>query len=213
MKAIHKCTVGFVWLLDCAGPAELGAAPAFIAPSDNLIIEGIPPVPATIAERASRYTESRQASPFTWHPTRREMLIGTRFADTVQIHEVKMPGGARTQLTFFADRVGGATYQPHSGDYFVFTKDIGGGEWYQLFRFDVGRGDIALLTDGKSRNLGAQWSNRGNRLAYSSTRRNGADLDFYIMNPADKATDHLDEQETPRLCRGGSRSLTAPGVT
>ena len=38
---------------------------------------------------------------------RREMLIGTRFADTAQIHIVKMPGGARTQLTFSGERSGG----------------------------------------------------------------------------------------------------------
>ena len=31
------------------------------------------------------------------------MLIETRFANTPQIHLVKSPGGARTQLTFFKD--------------------------------------------------------------------------------------------------------------
>ena len=37
------------------------------------------------------------------------MLIATRFAaDVPQIHRVKMPGGDRSQLTFFPDRVGGA---------------------------------------------------------------------------------------------------------
>jgi dipeptidyl aminopeptidase/acylaminoacyl peptidase len=158
---------------------------------ENLVVQAIPPVPAAIAERANRYTEFRVAIPFAWHPQRREMLIGTRFADTVQIHEVKMPSGARTQLTFFPDRISSASYQPHKGNYFVFSKDVGGGEWFQLYRYDVGSGDITLLTDGKSRNLGQVWSNGGDRLAYASTRRNRADLDFYVMDPADKATDHL----------------------
>jgi dipeptidyl aminopeptidase/acylaminoacyl peptidase len=148
-------------------------------------------MPLSLPERASRYTESRSASVFAWHPRRREMLIGTRFADTVQVHEVKMPGGARTQLTFFPDRVSGASYHPHAGDYFVFSKDTGGGEWYQLFRYDCASGETTLLTDGKSRNLGTVWSNRGDRLAYASTRRNRMDLDFYCMNPVDKATDRL----------------------
>jgi len=78
-----------------------------LTPGDNLIIQGIPPIPVTIAELANRYTEFRSAAVFSWHPRRREMLIGTRFADTVQVHEVKMPGGARKQLTFFPDRVSG----------------------------------------------------------------------------------------------------------
>jgi dipeptidyl aminopeptidase/acylaminoacyl peptidase len=171
--------------------AQPGAVQAPLTPTENLIVEGIPPIPRAIAEQARRYTDFRSAMVFAWHPQRRELLIGTRFADTVQVHEVKMPGGARTQLTFFPDRVAGAVYHPHTGDYFVFSKDIGGGEWYQLYRYDVSSGESALLTDGKSRNLGAQWSNRGDRLAYASTRRNGADLDFYIMDPADKATDRL----------------------
>lgn len=98
-----------------------------LAPAENLIAEGIPAIPGSIPERANRYTESRSAMVFAWHPQRREILIGTRFADTVQVHEVKVPGGARTQLTFFPDRVSGASYHSHAGDYFVFSKDIGGG--------------------------------------------------------------------------------------
>lgn len=162
-----------------------------ITPNDALIVDGIPPVPASIGERADAYTNYRTAGIFDWHPQRREMLIGTRFADTTQVHLVKLPGGARTQLTFFPDRVGSAVYQPHSGSYFVFSKDVGGGEWYQLYRFDVANGKVTLLTDGKSRNLGATFSNKGDRIVYASTRRNRADLDFYIMDPTDKSTDKL----------------------
>ena len=76
------------------------------------------------------------------------MLIQTRFADTSQVHQVKFPGGARTQLTFFPDRIGGAQYRPGSGDSFVFSKDIGGGEFFQLYRYDFETGNIILLTDG-----------------------------------------------------------------
>jgi len=171
--------------------AQQAATPATLTPNENLIVQNIPPVASSIAERANRYTEFRTANLFDWHPLRREMLIGTRFGDTVQVHEVRMAGGARTQLTFFPDRVAGASYHPHQGDYFVFEKDVGGGEWFQFYRYDVASGEIALLTDGKSRNLGPTWSNQGERIAYSSTRRNGTDLDFYLMNPADKSTDRL----------------------
>jgi hypothetical protein len=108
--------------------AQPGAVQAALTPTENLIVEGIPPIPRAIVEQARRYTDFRSAMVFAWHPQRRELLIGTRFADTVQVHEVKMPGGARTQLTFFPDRVAGAVYHPHTGDYFVFSKDIGGGE-------------------------------------------------------------------------------------
>lgn len=171
-------------------PATQSIEPAVLTPNENLIVNGIPPVPLSIVDQASRYTEFRTAAVYDWHPKQREM-IGTRFGDTVQVHRVANPGGARTQLTFYPDRVTGASYHPHVGDYFIFSKDIGGGEWYQLYRFDVSSGNVTLLTDGKSRNLGAHWSNKGDRIANASTRRTRADLDFYVMDPADKATDKM----------------------
>jgi len=167
------------------------AQEAIVAPNQNLILENIPPVPASIAERADRYTQYRMAEMFGWQPQRREILIGTRFGDTQQVHSVAMPMGARTQMTFFADRVQDASYPRHKGDYFLFHKDVGGGEWYQIYRFDVASGDTTMLTDGKSRNSELVWSNRDDRIAYASTRRNGADLDFYVMNPVDKSSDKL----------------------
>ncbi len=178
-------------LVALALTAALANAQETVAPNENLIVQGIPSVPAEIAERANRYTESRGATVLDWHPQRREMLISTRFADVPQIHLVKMPGGARTQLTFFPDRTGAASYHPRKGDYFVFSKDTGGGEWYQLFRYELASGKITLLTDGKSRNLMGPWSNAGDRLVYASTRRSRGDLDFYIIDPADRASERL----------------------
>ncbi|HKD01889.1 MAG TPA: S9 family peptidase, partial [Terriglobales bacterium] len=74
---------------------------------------------------------------------------------------------------------------------FVFSKDVGGGEFYQLYRYDVATGDVTLLTDGKSRNTGATWSYAGDKLAYGSTRRTGNDVDLYVINPADPKSDRM----------------------
>jgi dipeptidyl aminopeptidase/acylaminoacyl peptidase len=162
-----------------------------LVPADNLVTEGITPIPASLVEDVRRYTEFRAATLSSWHPTRREMLISTRFGDTNQIHLVKFPGGDRRQITFFPERAGGASYQPITGDYFIFNRDVGGNEFFQLYRFDVKDGAITLLTDGKSRNTGGTWSHAGDRLIYSSTRRNGRDTDQYIINPADPKTDRM----------------------
>ncbi len=162
-----------------------------IAPADNLIVDGVPKIPSSLAETAGRYGWYRGASLADWHPIRREMLIATRFAETPQLHLVKTPGGARQQLTFFADSVGGGRFHPNGGDYIVFAKDIGGGEWFQLYRYDVATGDVTLLTDGKSRNLAGPWSSSGDQIAYMSTRRTGKDTDLWVMNPSDPKSDHL----------------------
>src|SRR5438046_6587144 len=172
-------------------PAPARPQAADVAPGDNLVTKGIPPIPGAIAEEARRYRQLRTAAFWDWHPTRREMLIGTRFGDAQQLHVVKLPGGARTQLTFFPDPVSGASYQPTRGEYIVFTKDVGGAEFFQKYRYDVATGDITLLTDGKSRNVGGAWSHKGDRYADMSTRRDGRDLDLWVMDPAQPASDRM----------------------
>ena len=82
-----------------------------------------------VADINRRYTEFRAAIPLSWHPVRREMLIVTRFADAPQIHWVERPQGARTQLTFADESVTYASYEPGTGKYFLFTRDVGGDEF------------------------------------------------------------------------------------
>ena len=159
-----------------------------ILPNENLTAEGIPKIPTSLAESVGRYSEFRSAGFLSWHPSRREMLILTRFADTSQVHQVKFPGGARTQLTFFPDRVGGAQYEPTKGDSFLFSKDVGGGEFFQIYLFDLNTGDITLLTDGKSRNTSARWSYQGDRIAWGSTKRSGNDVDIWVVKASDPAS-------------------------
>ena len=176
-------------LFACAG--VIAAQEAAIAPPESLIVEGVPKIPLSLAETAGRYGAFRNANPVDWHPTERTVLISTRFAETPQLHLVSMPDGERRQLTFFQDAVRLGRFHPKGGDYIVFMKDIGGGEWYQLYRFDLASGDITLLTDGKSRNSLGPWSNGDDQIAYTSTRRTGKDSDLWVMNPADPKSDHL----------------------
>lgn len=168
-----------------------GAQEKIIAPADNLVVEGVPQIPASLADTAGRYGSYRSAAFVDWDPNKREMLVATRFGDTPQLHLVKAPGGARQQITFFSDAVTSARFHPNGGDYIVFSKDIGGGEWYQLYRYDIATGDVTLLTDGKARNLMGPWSSGGNQIAYMSTRRTGKDTDLWVMDPSDPKTDHL----------------------
>jgi dipeptidyl aminopeptidase/acylaminoacyl peptidase len=104
---------------------------------------------------------------------------------------VKRPGGDRRQLTFLPEPVAGGSFRPKTGEFIVFSQDIGGGEFYQLYRYDVADGRIVLLTDGKSRNSGPRWSNDGSRFACTSTRRTGKDTDIYLLNPAETNSNRL----------------------
>jgi dipeptidyl aminopeptidase/acylaminoacyl peptidase len=145
----------------------------------------------SLVDSVKRYTEFRAAVFSSWHPVRREMLIATRFANHAQIHSVQFPLGARKQLTFFSEPPSDATYQTTRGTYFVFSKDIGGNEFSQNFRYDLATGDVALLTDGKSKNSLGSWSSKGDRMAYTSTRRTGSDTDLYLIDPSNPKSDRL----------------------
>ena len=162
-----------------------------IVPGDNLTVEGVPPIPKSLADTLRRYTEFRAAAFADWHPTRREMLIRTRFADTLQVHQVLFPGGDRHQMTFFPDTVSAASYSPTTGDYFVFSKDTGGDEFAQNYRYEFEDGEITRLTDGASKNSSGVWWPRNDRMAYTSTRRTGRDTDLYTVCPADPSSDRM----------------------
>lgn len=154
----------------------------------NLVVDGVPEFPRELVERVKPYLDFRAASFASWNPARPEMLVRTRFAETAQLHLVKMPGGARRQITFFDETVSGGAFRPGDPNTIVFQRDIGGNEQYQIYRLDVPTGAVTLLTDGKSRNLGSTWSRDGKLFAFSSTRRNGRDTDVWIMNPSDPST-------------------------
>jgi len=156
-------------LLACA--SAIAGQEAVVAPPETLVVEGVPKIPASLAETAGRYGAYRNAALVDWHPTKRTLLVNTRFAETPQLHLVSLPGGERHQLTFFQDAVRVGRFHPNGGDYIVFSKDISGGEWYQLYRLDLATGEITLLTDG---NRGTAWGRGRTRATRSRTHRRGA---------------------------------------
>lgn len=158
---------------------------------ENLIIEGVPSVPLSIVSGCEKYTHFRHALVSGWHPKERRMLINTRFSDTQQVHAISDPMGARTQLTFYPDRVFGGNFEPSTGDYFLFHKDKGGDEFFQVYRYDVETRDITLVTDGKSRNTSGRFSKDGKFYVYNSSRRDGKNNDIYIVDPRNPKSDKL----------------------
>lgn len=150
----------------------------------NLVIDGVPDIPASVIERTAQYDNTRSASLFGWTPSG-EVLMSTRFGETSQVHRVAGPGADRRQLTFFAEPVASAGFDPRGdGRSFLYTRDAGGAEAWQIFRQDLATGRSTLLTDGKSRNELGPWSHQAGQFAYSSTARNGKDFDLWVMDMA-----------------------------
>jgi dipeptidyl aminopeptidase/acylaminoacyl peptidase len=182
--------------------AGIAAAPAVErVEQGNLVIEGIPEIPERVLGRLRPYQNTRSAGMRGWHPSGPGILISTRFAETSQIHWVAEAGGTRRQITFFHEPVAGAEVSPNPEvNGFLLAKDVGGGEFYQLFFFDLGAGEWRMMTDGKSRNGAAAWAHDGERFAFYTTRRNGRDWDIHLG--------HVNEpgESTPVLEQGGSWS-------
>ena len=166
-----------------------------------LVADGLPPVPEALADAARPYMEYRTAGFLSWNPVDRSALIATRFGNTSQLHRVAAAGADRRQVSFEQEPISFGTYAPKRGDVLLVQKDVGGGEFFQLYTLKDGR--LTLLTDGKSRNLFGAWSKDGGKIAYSSTRRNGTDTDLYVMDPRDPSTDRLVAQ-----VKGGGWTIT-----
>ena len=165
------------------------AALADVEKPAALVADGLPAIPDALAAETRPYMEFRTAGFTAWNPTDRSMLVATRFGNTAQLHRVAAPGAARRQISFEAEPVGNGGYAPKTGDVLVIQKDVGGGEFFQLYSLKEGR--LSLLTDGKSRNQAGAWSHDGKLIGYSSTRRNGTDSDLYVMDPRDPKTDRM----------------------
>jgi dipeptidyl aminopeptidase/acylaminoacyl peptidase len=156
----------------------------------NLVLENIPQIPAEVTERLAQYQNTRAANFADWQHDG-SILVSTRFADTNQIHEIRTPMGARRQLTFHAEPVNIATVSPdRESTGFAYSRDTGGNEFFQNYWFEISSGESRLLTDGASRNSPPVWSNRGDRYAYSSTRRDGRNFDIYLATLEGDYTTH-----------------------
>lgn len=152
------------------------------ANNGNLVMEDVPAIPARIVDSLNRFQNVRSANFRDWAEDGKGLYITTRFGDVDQLHRVDTPGGARHQLTFYKEPLGGISRQPN-GSQLLFTRDAGGSEFSQIFAFNPGTGTAAMLTDGESRNGATVWDREGRRVAYQSTRRNGASNDIWVMDP------------------------------
>ena len=148
----------------------------------NLVLEDVPEIPQEISDQLKRYQNTRSAGFLDWTGDGESIFITTRFGNTNQIHRVDDPGAARQQLTFFDEPVFSAARQPGHAD-LLFSMDEGGSEYSQLFLMDTDSGESTRLTDGESRNMAPQWSDDGSMLAFTSTRRNGASNDIWLLSP------------------------------
>lgn len=166
----------------------LAAAPALAQPErlteGNLVMENIPDVPAEVRERLQQYNNVRSAGFSDFAPDG-GVYITTRFGETTQIHHVAQPMGMRRQMTFFDERTSGANVRPDGSGQFVFTRDIGGDEFFQGFLFDPADASVTRFTEIGTRNSSLNWNEDGSLVAWYRQSDGDPDADILIADPSD----------------------------
>ncbi len=147
-----------------------------------LAIENVPETPPDVSERLRQYVNTRSAFFADWLPNGGVLII-TRFGDTAQVHAVDQPMGARRQLTFFEERVSGASVRPGS-DAIVFTRDVGGNENFGGYVLDPTTGRSAPFTEPGTRNENFVFSDDGAQVAWSYVPANEPNYEIYVGDPS-----------------------------
>jgi Tol biopolymer transport system component len=146
----------------------LHAQTEVVTPPAALVIEGVPPIPAELAKKLAPYGEFRPHGMLSWNPAKREMLIRRRLNATSQVHLVSDPGVNPLPLTDFPDAVSSATFQPTTGEYFLFQRGVGGDEVYRIFRYDIATKAVTALSIETERAIALAWNRKGDRIVYGT---------------------------------------------
>ena len=144
-------------------------------------LENVPEIPAEVRAAVQRYQNYRSATFQDWLPDG-GMLITTRFGATNQLHRVAAPSRARVQLTFHDEPVAGAQTIP-GRDAFIYSRDTGGDEWFQIYSRGLSGGGALQLTEPGTRNQSATLSRDGRLLVWSRATRGSGDYAILAADP------------------------------
>lgn len=151
----------------------------------TLTLENVPETPPMVSERLRQYVNTRSAAFLDFVPGG-GILISTRFGDASQIHRVDQPLGARAQLTFYDEAVGGGDVRPGGGA-FLLARDNGGDENFAGYTQDLATARVTQLTAPGTRNQGFVWSRDGAQVAWAFTPQNDPNYDIMVADPANPA--------------------------
>ena len=173
------------------------AAQEVLNPPASLQLDGVPPVPAEVAQKLKPYGEFRPHGLMSWHPVKREMLVRRRLNATTQVHLVTDPLTTPQPITDFPNAVNGAAYQPTHGNYFVFPMGEGGNEVFRINRYDVASKTVTPISPDGERAGGAAFNRKGDRIVYTTVLidKNNPDRTsntrLHIADPLDPKSDKV----------------------
>lgn len=185
---LHALAIGgIVWSVRVVGADDV------VVPSSNLRVDGIPPIPASLAAEVERYTEFRPRSVASWHPTRRALVVSTRANNTAQLFNVTAPLAPLSQITNLDEPVRFGAYLPRQPGSLIFVRDAGGNEQSQIYRLDPGATEPLLLTNPQRAHRLEGFNRARDRLLVRSVDLDKTDprenptTDLALVDPVDPA--------------------------
>ena len=190
MKHILK-TIGFALIILLVMGVIVLAITGVPSPP-AITTENMPRVPWKWAWRLASTVQKMSATTSfsAWAPTGRQMLI--RSGSNGKVHLLKVPDGPLEEIEGLPDHATDILFpRDTTENFFVFSLDEGGSELYRHYQYDKNTHTTIPLTQEPARSHLCCSDPQGNRIAYSSTRRNGANFDLYLVDPQDSVSDEM----------------------
>lgn len=157
----------------------------------QLVLEDVPLIPDDLEMRLDRYQQLTATQMLVWAADSEGMFVRGRYRGVNQVQFIDERGALPQQLTRLDEPVREVVRQ-HEGALLAFTLNEGGRADDQIFLLDPDSGAIRQLTDTPGAlNNRMVWDHQDRRLAFRSTRRNGASNDIWLLD--------IDRPEAARL--------------
>lgn len=161
-----------------------------ITPPEGIETQGIPKIPASLAQQLKRYTGAYGLPLAGWHPTKRELWL-KGISSATWVSSIESPEGAQKVWLYL--RFGGVYdvyFQPQA-KHLIYNRDTDGDESFQMFLYNLENRSSTRLSEGKSRNTEFVWSNSGEKVAYSFSPAKGQGVSLSLINPFDPKSNRV----------------------
>jgi dipeptidyl aminopeptidase/acylaminoacyl peptidase len=162
-----------------------------ISPGKNIETTGVPPIPGSLAREVDPYRGAYGLPLAGWNPIKREIWL-KGLSSVTWISSVKNPGATPETSSIYIKSSGiYDIYLQPQNQYLAYTRDVDGNEQFQLYLYAISGGKSTLLSDGKTRSTEPVWSNRGDKIVYSSAPTAQLGVDLRLVNPFEPTSDRL----------------------
>jgi len=157
----------------------------------NIKSIGVPSIPDSLSREVLPYLNIYGLPLAGWNPDKREIWL-KGISSSTWVVSVSNPGAAPQSSSIHIKSSGiyDIYFQPQA-KYLAYTQDTDGDESFQLHVYEISTGKSWQLAGGRSRNTEPVWSNRGDRIVYSSSPVGTAGVNLRVTNALDAKTDRL----------------------